>query len=74
MKRAAIESQLGATQEALALAEAEIARLRAALAWYADHSNYDGFEAPGVLDSQQGTWHPDGGERARAAIDKARER
>jgi len=72
MKRAEIESQLGATQEALALAEDEIARLRAALGWYADHSNYDGFEAPGVLDQQQGTWHPDGGERARQALKEAR--
>jgi len=56
-------------QSANALLE-ENARLRAALSWYADGSNYDGFDSPGVLDPQEGTWHTDRGERARAALGK----
>lgn len=49
----------------------EVARLRAALAWYADVGNYDERFAPGVLDPQQGTWHVDCGSRARAALSGA---
>lgn len=45
----------------------EIARLQAALAWYADVGNYDDGFAPGVFDPDF-TWHVDCGSRARAAL------
>jgi len=60
-------------RDAKAAEEAERAarvRWERALAWYADPHNYDAFDAPGVLDPQQGTWHMDGGDRARAALER----
>jgi len=43
-----------------------IARLRAALAWYADLSNYDMWRAPRTA----GGWRTDRGERARLALEQ----
>lgn len=49
-------------------AEAERDRLRAALAWYADRDNYNGYSAPGHDDGYR-DWINDGGDRARAALE-----
>jgi len=61
--RADIERLMSERDQALAKLEAA----RTALAWYADVGNYDEVFAPGVVEAN-GTWHVDGGNRARAAL------
>jgi hypothetical protein len=65
----AITAGLGTAQDERDQALADALALRAALAWYADIGNYNETEAPGTLDPQAGSWHVDGGRRARAALE-----
>jgi hypothetical protein len=51
----------------VALLEAEVERLRAALAWYADEANYNDDHAPGCK-SFMFDWTFDRGERARKSL------
>lgn len=66
--RAGAAEALRAAQAAETAERAARVRWESTLAWYADVGNYDAWFAPGVLDPQAGTWHVDGGERARAAL------
>jgi hypothetical protein len=66
---ARLELELSIDSNAGEILLATLDRLRTALSWYGDHSNYDAFDSPGTLDPQEGTWHVDGGERARAALE-----